>query len=214
MCGAASVGPGRRARAQHYDHGAVRRGTALVNLAHLIDDHDEGAIALFSRGRPETYGELRDKVAALRGGLAGLGVAERDRVAILCGNSSEFVVTYLATLGIGAVAVPLNPTSPPPELAREIAAVGAVAAVVDSVAGASWGVIAQACPSVEHVIAIDQSVVDGATAFDDVLTHTPAPIVEVDPSAVAVLIFTSGTAGAPRAAMLTHGNLRANIDQS
>ena len=185
-----------------------------MNLAHLIDDHDAASIALFSRGRPVTYGELRDKVAAMRGGLGGLGVAEGARVAILCGNSSEFVVAYLATLGIGAVAVPLNPTSPPPELAREIAAVGAVAAVVDSVAGASWGVVAQACPSVEHVIAIDQSVVDGAIALDDVLAHTPAPIVEVDPSSVAVLIFTSGTAGAPRAAMLTHGNLRANIDQS
>ena len=185
-----------------------------MNLAHLIDDHDAASIALYSRGRPETYGELRDKVAALRGGLAGLGIAERDRVALLCVNSSEFVVAYLAILGIGAVAVPLNPTSPAPELAREIAAVGAVAAVVDSVAGSAWGLLAQACPSVEHVIATDQSIVDGAIALDDLLGHTPALIVEVEPGTIAVLIFTSGTAGAPRAAMLTHGNLRANIDQS
>jgi long-chain acyl-CoA synthetase len=185
-----------------------------VNLAHLIDDHAGDSIALFSRGRPTTYGELREQVDSMRGGLAGLGIGRGDRVAIVCNNSRYFVVAYLAVLGLGAAAVPLNPTSPAPEIAREITAVGAKAAIVDPVAASAWAVIAPACPSVEHVVATDGSVIEGAVGFDELLSHTSVPIVEVEPDTLAVLIFTSGTAGSPRAAMLTHGNLRSNIDQS
>ena len=185
-----------------------------MNLAHLIDDHAGDSIALFSRGRPTTYGELREQVDSMRGGLAGLGIGSGDRVAIVCNNSRYFVVAYLAVLGLGAAAVPLNPTSPAPEIAREITAVGAKAAIVDPVAASAWAVIAPACPSVEHVVATDGSVIEGAVGFDELLSHTSVPIVEVEPDALAVLIFTSGTAGSPRAAMLTHGNLRSNIDQS
>ena len=185
-----------------------------MNLAHLIDDHAADSIALFSRGRPTTYGELREQVDSMRGGLAGLGIGIGDRVAILCNNSRYFVVAYLAVLGLGAAAVPLNPSSPAPEIAREISAVGAKAAIVDPVAASAWAVIAPACPSVEHVVATDGSVIEGAAGFDELLSHTSVPIVEVEPDALAVLIFTSGTAGSPRAAMLTHGNLRSNIDQS
>ena len=61
----------------------------------------------------------------MRGALAGLGVGTGDRVALLCANGRFFVETYLATLGLGAVAVPLNPTSPGPELQRELSTVGA-----------------------------------------------------------------------------------------
>ena len=185
-----------------------------MNLAHLIDDHAGDSIALFSRGRPTTYGELREQVDSMRGGLAGLGIGRGDRVAIVCNNSRYFVVAYLAVLGLGAAAVPLNPTSPAPEIAREITAVGAKAAIVDPVAASAWAVIAPACPTVEHVVATDGSVIEGAVGFDELLSHTSVPIVEVEPDALAVLIFTSGTAGSPRAAMLTHGNLRSNIDQS
>src|SRR4029453_3331835 len=53
----------------------------------------------------------------------------------------------------------------------------------------------------------------GALAVGALLEGEPAPIVDREPGDVAVLLFTSGTVGAPRPAMLTHGNLRANIDQ-
>ena len=85
-----------------------------MNLAHIIDDHDADAIALIWRGRTTTYGQLREQVADCRGGLASLGVGAGDRVALLLGNSPHFVVSYLATIGLGGVVVPLNPTSPGP----------------------------------------------------------------------------------------------------
>ena len=59
-------------------------------------------------------------------------------MALICGNGHPFVIAYLAAVGLGAVVVPLNPTSPAPELQRELAAVGAVAVVVDRSAAATW----------------------------------------------------------------------------
>jgi hypothetical protein len=101
--------------------------TSPLNLAHLADHHPADRVALISRNLPTTYGELRDQAAKLRGGLTGLGVAPGDRVAILCGNTRQFVISYLATVGVGAIAVPLNPASPAPELERELIAVEPVA---------------------------------------------------------------------------------------
>jgi long-chain acyl-CoA synthetase len=185
-----------------------------VNLAHIIDGHDADTVALISRGRSTTYGALREQVDHFRGGLAGLGVAEGDRVALLCANGRYFVVAYLATLGLGAVAVPLNPTSPAPEIEREIATVGAKVAVVDPSAATAWRHVDRAnVPTVEAVIAPETHVVPDALPFEQLLGSPAVDLVEVEPSALAALIFTSGTAGSPRAAMLSHGNLLSNIEQ-
>jgi long-chain acyl-CoA synthetase len=181
-----------------------------MNLATIINDHPADTVALISRGLPTTYGELRDRVARLRGGLAGLGVQRGDRVVMLCGNSEHFVEVYLAALGVGAVAVPLNPTSPTPEIERELAVLGAKVVVVDPVAAAAWAGVRT---SVGHVVCTEPGLVDDAVFLDDLLAAEPTSVVEVDDSELAALIFTSGTAGSPRAAMLTHGNLLSNLAQ-
>ena len=96
-----------------------------MNLATAIEDHDAGRRALHSRGGWTSYGELRDQVGRARAGLVAQGVEPGDRVAIVAANDVGFVVAYLAVLGVGAVAVPLNPASPAPELQRELATVAA-----------------------------------------------------------------------------------------
>ncbi|HYN31153.1 MAG TPA: AMP-binding protein [Ilumatobacteraceae bacterium] len=186
-----------------------------MNLAHIIDDHAGDSIALIWRGRTTTYGELRDQVERLRGGLASLGIESGDRVALLLGNSPQFVIGYLATVGLGAVAVPLNPTSPGPELESELSVVGAKAVIVDNVSAVNWShVDPLLLPTIETVIHTEADA-DGTVGFDDLMASSePLAMVEVDTAHLAALMFTSGTAGAPRAAMLTHGNLMANLDQS
>ncbi|MFZ4721180.1 MAG: AMP-binding protein [Ilumatobacteraceae bacterium] len=186
-----------------------------MNLAHIIDPHPADHVAIFSRGRPTTYGVLRDQVAHVRGGLARLGVQRGDRVALLCSNGRYFVDAYLATLGLGAVAVPLNPTSPTPEIERELATVGAKVVLVEPSASAATEHLDRAAlPALEHLVATEPGTVPHAdSTFDDLLTADPVDVVEVEPDHLAVLIFTSGTAGSPRAAMLSHGNLQSNLDQ-
>ena len=186
-----------------------------MNLAHIIDPHPADRVAIFSRGRPTTYAMLRDQVAHLRGGLARLGVKEGDRVALLCSNGRYFVDLYLAALGLGAVAVPLNPVSPAPEIERELATVSASLVVVEPSAAAAWALVDRTqLPALRHVLATEADTVPEADAlFDDLLTADPVDIVEVADDHLAALIFTSGTAGSPRAAMLSHGNLLSNLDQ-
>lgn len=195
-----------------------------MNLVNIVEHHDDDAIAVISRGRSTTYGELRQQVAALRSGLEAEGVTVGDPVVIAVGNKRHFVVAYLAVLGLGAVAVPVHPTSPRPELARQATAVGAVAAIVGQMAESAWRSLQRAdvpslrlvvyCEPVQPVGADDRGPWPSwsvATIAEQAVGTTP--VHDVPPDHLAALMFTSGTAGAPRAAMLTHGNLLANLEQ-
>ena len=185
-----------------------------MNLASIIEGHAADTVALISRNRETTYGALREQVAAARGGLAGLGLGKGDRVALLLGNNRHFVVSYLAVIGLGAVAVPLNPTSPAHEIERELITVGARAAIVGPTAMPSWrNVEVTKVTTLQHIIVVEGEL-DGATSLDDLIHSAPMVAVELEPDDLAVLVFTSGTAGSPRAAMLSHGNLLSNIEQA
>ncbi len=185
-----------------------------MNLANIIDGHDANSVALISRNRETTYGDLRSQVERVRGGLAAHGIAKGDRVVILCGNNRYFVVSYLATLGIGAVAIPLNPTSPGPELAREFAVVRPTAVIVGPAAVDAWNSLESSVRESIATVVIAEAAADGVLSFEELLTADPLAAVDVEPDHVAVMMFTSGTAGEPRAAMLSHGNLLANLTQS
>jgi long-chain acyl-CoA synthetase len=193
-----------------------------VNLAVLADHHAPGNRALHADGAWHTWGEVRRRAVALAAALGELGVGPGDRVAIVWPTSVDFVVAYLGVLAAGGVAVPLNPNSPPKELERELRVVEPVAilaggpvgdvagtahlvspgAVVSTGAagGVTWEEVSAAAPS--------ESGSDGTA--DDTRSLHP---VDREDSDLAVLLFTSGTAGEPKAAMLTHGNLTANLHQ-
>jgi long-chain acyl-CoA synthetase len=188
-----------------------------LNLADICADHPADARALISRRRVTTYGELRDQAGRLQRGLADHGIEPGDRVAIIAANNWSFVVSYLAILRAGAIAVPLNPSSPGPELARELRGVEVAAAVVGPTGRRSFASIDRAdVPSLRFVVQCaqgDAPLTSGEVVLDDLLEAEPAETVERDDDDLAALIFTSGTAGSPKAAMLSHGNLRSNLEQ-
>jgi long-chain acyl-CoA synthetase len=185
-----------------------------MNLASIIDPHPDDATALISRGRPTTYRQLRAQVAGLRGGLVGLGLEPGDRVAIVAANNWYFVVSYLAVLSAGCVAVPVNPSSPTPELQRELSVIGARAVIVGPSGRATvTGLDRGALPALEHVVISGDGDVPDTVRLDQLLDTEPTPVVDRAEDDLAVLIFTSGTAGSPKAAMLSHGNLLANLQQ-
>jgi long-chain acyl-CoA synthetase len=186
-----------------------------MNLASIIETHPDSAIALISRGRETTYGALRSQVASMRGELSRMGVGKGDVVALLCGNTRYFVVSYLASVGIGAIVVPLNPTSPAPEIENELNVVKPTVVVIEPAAAAAWAQIASMTTNaIRIVIATEGHGIAGAHTIDVFLSAAPAPIVDVEATHHAVYMFTSGTAGSPKAAILTHNNLYTNIRQS
>ncbi len=184
-----------------------------MNLASIIDGHPDDTLAFISRGRRTTYGELRAQVTELRSGLVRLGVQPGDRVAILSANNWFFAVSYLAALGAGAVVVPLNPSSPSAEIRNELNVIGARVAIVGPSGRDAMAGIGSGATPVEHVVVPDGVELAGATPLAKLMGADPVPVVDRGPDDLAVLIFTAGTSGAPRAAMLTHGNLRANLEQ-
>jgi long-chain acyl-CoA synthetase len=186
-----------------------------VNLATIIDAHPDDAVAVISRGKTTTYGMLREQVAGFRGGLSGLGLEPGDRLAVACANNWYFVVSVLAGLGAGLVVVPLDPMATGRELQADLTRVGARAVVLGpSARNAFAGVDLGAVPQLEHVIDCGIPDAGGRLLLDRVMAARPTPIVERGPDDLAVLLSTSGTAGMPKAAMLTHGNLHAFLDQT
>ncbi len=207
-----------------------------MNLASIVDPHDADATAIISRGRSTSYGDLRHQIDAFRGSLLQLEIKPGDRIAMLCGNGRWFVVAYLATVGMGAIAVPLNPLSPAPELEAELAAVDPIAVLVEASGVPSFsGVDRSQLVSLRQIIVTDENSADAVRnpgpgrevinhdrsvhevtihPFDELLQGPPTKWVSLPEHTPAVLMFTSGTAGSPRAAILTHGNLLENICQN
>jgi long-chain acyl-CoA synthetase len=185
-----------------------------MNLASIIDQHPGPAQAIVGSGEATTYDALRQQTAAVRAGFIAAGVQPGERVALLLASNWYFVVAHLGALSAGAIVVPLNPQSPTPELQRQLDVVQAVAVVVGPSGANAFDGVDREAAGVRSVFSQEGVLLTaGAMSFEDLLATPPVPLVERADDDVAVLMFTSGTAGSPRAAMLTHGNLRSHLEQ-
>ncbi len=146
------------------------------------------------------FEELVDRVGTWAGHLASTR-APASRIGVLSGNDHDFVVAYLACLTAGMVAVPLNPLSPGPERAHDLTAVGAAEILVGRRLAGMLGETEFGVP----VTQLDPAAAQGGP----IDPRTEAA--DVEPDAVAALLFTSGTAGPSKPAMLTHRNFRASL---
>lgn len=184
-----------------------------MNLATMLDWHPGDAGALTSTGETTTYGSLRQQVDGVRGGLMAAGVLPGDRVALVLASNWFFVVAHYAALGAGAVVVPLNPQSPAAELQRELDTVQPRCVIVGPAGRAAFAGVDRAAAGIEMVFVPEGVSLPDIRSFEDLLVADPVPVVDRSPDDLALLMFTSGTAGSPRAAQLTHGNLLANLKQ-
>lgn len=187
-----------------------------MNLAaqFLLDRRASEAPALWHSGGRLSYRELAEEVARAAGALRTAGVKPGDRVAVLDGNTPVFVVAYLAALWAGAVAVPLNPLGARDEVRRELEETEPALVVVGAGGIAAGRAAFDAGTRVRSVVVAGGLTLEQADlTWSEMLAGEAIDPVERAESDLAVLLFTAGTAGAPKAAMLTHGNLGANLDQ-
>ncbi len=165
-------------------------------------------------GRAELgYAALVQRAAAIARWLRGVGVRPGDRVALLSEASGDYVAAYYGTLMAGAVAVALNAGARAHDVAGWISHSGAVALIVDSRHPEALEVTNQ-LPKGVRVLAANDGVV--AVPHDELrelpLDAAESPVANARESDLAALIYTSGTTGRPKAVMLSHGNLAANVD--
>ncbi len=170
-----------------------------------------------------TYKEVTDQVRQVSTGLRALGVGPGDRVALLSENRPEWVVFDLATLAAGGVTVPVYPTLPASQVAHILADSGAKAVVTSDgkqmakvlasrgdLPGLSVFVTLDADAPKDDVLSLASVIEAGASATLDESYEARRDSVQHDD--LMSLVYTSGTTGSPKGAMLSHGNMAAALD--
>ncbi|HEX6959124.1 MAG TPA: AMP-binding protein [Ferrovibrio sp.] len=153
-----------------------------------------------------TYGALAERVEEIAGGLASAGVSSGDRVGMLLGNRVEFVTALLAILRLGAVAVPIGTRLQTPEIAYILDYAGAVALVHEATLASRLPDAAD-LPHLKRRYAVGGACA-GSEPFESLLSGQAAPPFKDPPEeAVALILYTSGTTGRPKGAMLSHVNI-------
>jgi long-chain acyl-CoA synthetase len=212
----------------------------VIDLADLVADaareRPDHLALVEAGGRSLTWAQLDAEVARVATGLGAAGIVAGHRVVLALGNRIEFVTTYLGVLRARLVAVPVNPRSTAGELARMtgdsgarlvVADAGSVDAVREAVAllgrvldgeydgelgEADTGLLSRAARP--RVVVVGAEPLAGERSYDELRSEVARPVPPLqDPDRLAVLLYTSGTSGRPRGAMLTHRALLANIDQ-
>jgi long-chain acyl-CoA synthetase len=180
----------------------VNRPRSLHALLDNALANHPGNTALVCEDQRLTYAELNHRVAQLAASWQQLGVQAGDRIALLLGNRIEFVLCLLAAARLGAITVPLSVREQTPGLHYMLTHCSAVMLVHEA---ALAGVVpaSDTLPGLRWRISVGHS--DAALLLEDLLSESllmqPAAVNEED---TAVILYTSGTTGKPKGAMLSH----------
>jgi len=181
-----------------------------MNLYSWLQGHAKerpGKVAIRFRDQEITFRELYRLTDALGTALRGAGVNRDDHVTLMLPNVPEFVLTYMATIGIGAVVTPINPSYTSRELKHILGDSDSRVLVIEQSNRDTYDDIAAECPQ-KAVITTGPG-----GSFPEWVTGSGSGIVEDrGRDDVAVMIYSSGLTGYPMGAMLTQGNLDHNSD--
>jgi long-chain acyl-CoA synthetase len=182
--------------------GAVR---TIADIPHLAAAERGGKAAVHFAGGSQSYAELDARCRSFAAFLASRGVARGARVAILLPNVPEFPIAYFGAIAAGCVAVPVNTRLSPPEIGYVVSDCAASALVTTKAHLDKIGPLAET-RSISTFVLVegeDRSAIPFAAALEKEPRPAPEP---VSPDDVATLLYTSGTTGFPKGAMITHAN--------
>jgi long-chain acyl-CoA synthetase len=183
----------------------------LVDLFEKSVASHAGRTAIFFGDQKISYRTLADQSVAASETLTGkLGVAPEDRVAILLKNCPEYIPSLFGIFSAGATAVPINNFLKPPEVEYILRDSGASVLITSDDFHDHVGLIKTALPSVKivRVGELHTSTSSSESLREQGIQH---PASSISPGSLAVIVYTSGTTGKPKGAMLTHRNLVSNV---
>lgn len=212
---------------KHYDEGVPHSLTypeiTLPEMLRETAGKFPNATATIFEGTRMTYAELQSQVEAFAAGLAGLGVAPGERVAIMLPNCPQTVVAFYAVMNIGGIAVMTNPLYVERELEHQWRDAGVKTVVaLDRL----WPRIQQVKDRVGLTNVVLTGLRDfekpteigrgeGARFFRELIEKGSAlPEAAITPDDIACLQYTGGTTGVAKGAVLTHRNLAVNVTQA
>jgi long-chain acyl-CoA synthetase len=185
-------------------------------LIHQILEYTAGRLPdkvfLIEEGRSLTYAQTLAGSRALAAALEEGGVSQGDRVALLFPNCIDFCLAYFAVLTLGAVVVPLNNRLAPQELAYILNDSGAGTLILDQQFWESYADLTGDLERQLHVIKSGGEIADGVVDFAELIQPGPEPKAKPTLEALspASIMYTSGTTGRPKGAILSHGNVFTN----
>jgi fatty-acyl-CoA synthase len=202
-----SASPATSAQPVEQPHLARRQNWNTQLARHALMQPE--ATALRFLGHTTTWRELERRVAALAGALSRRGVGFGDRVLILMLNRTEFIESFLAANLIGAIAVPVNFRMTPPEIAFLVSDCEAGVVITEPVLAGVATAVRDLDATLATVIVAGAATDDDVLGYEDVLTEDGAapPTVDVPNDSPALIMYTSGTTGRPKGAVLTHTNI-------
>lgn len=156
---------------------------------------------------------ISDRVAV---GLVQRGIRKGDRVGLYCINSDWFPLAYFGILKAGAVVVPINLLLNPKEVAFILKDAGARALFYHGAFASAVNVLRPLVPDLALYVCIGAEPAPAEIAWAEfIASHGPAPTIAFEPAEdLAAILYTSGTTGRPKGAMLTHRNLTSNIQST
>jgi len=166
-----------------------------------------------------TWGELRERVDALAGGLAKLGVQRGDTVALMLSNRPEFHLCDLAVMTLGATPFSIYTTYTPDQIQYIIDDAQAKLLICEQQYLAQVREARRELPGLDYVIVVDGEAPLGTLALVDVEGSNPdfdvdASLAQIEPSDLLTLIYTSGTTGPPKGVQLIHRNILALVEST
>ncbi|GIX13496.1 MAG: malonyl-CoA synthase [Paracoccaceae bacterium] len=176
---------------------------------HLADILRAGAAAgdrVFAHlpdGGSLSHGALWQRAGRMAGALVAAGLAPGDRVAVQAEKSIAFIELYLGTILAGGVFLPLNTAYTPAEMAHFLNDAEPAVLVTDPARAADLGALTGA-----RLFTLDAA--GGGTLAEAAAAAAPVAAVSRAPDDLAAILYTSGTTGRSKGAMLTHGNLASN----
>jgi long-subunit acyl-CoA synthetase (AMP-forming) len=181
------------------------------------DREDEVAIRTKEDAFTITWGELRERVDALAGGLAKLGLRRGDTLALMLSNRPEFHLCDLAGMMLGAAPFSIYNTYTPGQIQYLVKDAEARVLICEQQYLAGVLEARAELPDLDHVIVVDGEAPEGVLSLSEVEGSNPdfdveASVAQIQPSDVLTLIYTSGTTGPPKGVQLIHRNLIAAVE--
>lgn len=165
-------------------------------------------------GRAYTYSEFNRRVNRLAHALRDIGINRGERVAVIFPNNPEFLEVLFATAKIGAIMVPLNFRLAPPELAFILNDCGAMVLIYTPEFAFQAREVRGMVDTVQRYLQVGEGTPEGDIDYDEMLAGYPESEPVVEPEVALdddhFIMYTSGTTGRPKGAILTHGNTQWN----